>query len=749
MNLVPRFGLKIVVFGYVCLALAYSVVNPLFESPDELNHYDFVRYVLDRRELPVQTLGKLTEYFEPPLYYAISALLIGAVPVEAYTPPVNPFFGYEAYRFGVDNKALYIHSAQEAFPYQGTALAVHLLRGFSILLGALSLSISFRALCEVFKRPAIALGAIALIAFNPQFLLVSSSVSNDNLIILLSVLMTWLAIRIAQSGMTTRRTLIMAALAALAVLTKLSAALLILVFLAAMLIARTPWRRWLSTLTIVGATGLLLTGWWFLRNMWLYGEPTGIRMWQQIWGWENVAVNTSDLGVALQNLWTSYWGRFGWGQIVLPYEVYGILLVIGLLSLIGLARNLYAQRKRKNSPSGEAYSPGEAYPPDADSRGLGILLLTLGLVLGASVWYGVVNPAGTAGRFWFPAIMPLGGLMFYGLRGLYRPRQAQLDKWFVGGVYGLMITLSVGSLIGVIAPAYAAPAPVSMDEVRRQTRSVDIRFGDAARLVGYALDRDRLNAGEELQVTLCWQTLKPTSTDLYFFLHLLGANNAIVARRESLPGLGRYPSTQWVPDRIFCDNVPLHVEENTAGPKVYDLEVGLVNLANGSRLPSVNAAGVELQPAILLRVKVRAPQPVVAAEAAPSEATDLGGQFRLIGSEVAPASIKAGETISVALVWQSVQVPVADYTVFVHVRDASSHTVAQADSPPQVGAYPTSFWDAGEIVVDDHILLLPDDLPAGDYTVVVGLYRLDTGERLSITPGGGSEIVLPQILQVP
>jgi hypothetical protein len=339
--------------------------------------------------------------------------------------------------------------------------------------------------------------------------------------------------------------------------------------------------------------------------------------------------------------------------------------------------------------------------------------------------------------------------MFYGLRGLYRPQQARLDKWFVGGVYSGMIALSVGSLIGVIAPAYAAPVAVNLEEVRRQTRAVDIRFGDEAQLLGYALDRDQLAAGEELQVTLCWQILQPTSADLYFFLHLLGANNAIVARRESLPGLGRYPSTQWAPDRIFCDNVSLPLEETTAGPKVYDLEVGLVDLASGSRLPAVNVAGVELQPAILQRVKVRAPQSVIAVGAAPSGAIELGGEFRLIGSEVTPASIKAGDTLSVTLVWQSRQVPLADYTVFVHIRDARNHTVAQADSPPQAGAYPTSFWDAGETIVDDHVLLLPDDLPAGDYTLVVGLYRLDTGERLSITSGSGSEIVLPRTIRVP
>jgi hypothetical protein len=345
--------------------------------------------------------------------------------------------------------------------------------------------------------------------------------------------------------------------------------------------------------------------------------------------------------------------------------------------------------------------------------------------------------------------MPIGGLMFYGLRGLYRPQQAQLDKWFVGGVYSLMLALSLGSLIGVIAPAYAAPAPVSLDEVRRQTQSVDIRFGDAARLIGYALDRNRLSAGEELHVTLCWQTLKPTSTDVYFFLHLLGANNAIVARRESLPGLGRYPSTQWVSDRIFCDNVPLRVANDAAGAKVYDLEIGLVDLSTGARLPPTNVAGVELRPVILERVKVRAPQQPSEVVAAQPGAVDLGGQIRLMGSEVVPSLIRARGAVSVTLIWQSLQVPTADYTVFVHLRDAGDHTVAQADSPPQAGTYPTSFWDASETVVDDHTIAIPDGLPAGDYTVAVGLYRLDTGERLSIAQdSGGSEIVLPQTVRV-
>jgi len=269
-------------------------------------------------------------------------------------------------------------------------------------------------------------------------------------------------------------------------------------------------------------------------------------------------------------------------------------------------------------------------------------------------------------------------------------------------------------------------------------------------LLGYALDRDRLTAGEELHVTLCWRALKATSSNLYFFLHLLGANDAIVARRESWHGLGRYPSTQWTPDQIFCDIVPLRVDANVAGLKVYDLEIGLVDPATGSRLPPVTEAGVELRPAILSQVKVRQPQSLVAATALPQAAIDLDGQIRLMNSEVTSSSIEAGELLTVSLIWQALRVPAADYTVFVHLRNAAGETVVQADGQPQTGAYPTAFWDAGETIADDHALLLPADLPGGDYTLAVGLYRLDTGERLPITQGGnGSEIVLPQTVHHP
>ncbi len=734
-------NLKTLVFSYVILALAYSVVNPLFESPDEFLHYEFVRHLIDHGELPVQTPDKLSEFHQPPLYYALTALVIGIIPAEPFTPVDDPFWGYDTYRFGVDNKVRFIHTAAEAFPYHGTFLAAHVARGVSIALGALSVIVCYLVLREVFDRRAVALGAVAFVAFNPQFLFISSSISNDNLITYLGLLIVWLSIRTARFGLTWRRTSLVAILLAAAVLTKLSAVILGIVPLVVILSSRVPWRTRIGMVAMVGGVVAVLSGWWFWRNYQLYDDWTGIRTWQQIWGWQTTVTHWSDIGIVLHNTWTSFWGQFGLGQIVLPDWLYNVLLLINLLGVAGFALYLIRLRARR------ALLPGT----HNTDRWKGALVLALVLVamIAASIWYGLANPTGAAGRFLLPAIAAIAGLMFWGLRSWYRPNRPELDGWFVMLSCGFMIMLNVGVLAGVIGPAYAAPEPATWEAVRAQTHPVDIRFGDVARLIGYALDRDRLNAGEEMRVMLCWQTLRPTATEVYFFLHLLGANDTIVARRESLHGLGRYPSTQWEPDRIFCDDVPLRVDQEAAGAKVYSLEIGLVDQLNGTRLPPLDAAGVELRPAILERVKVRAPQTTNVTATAQPGAINFGEQIRLIGAEVTPSFIKAGDALSVTLVWQALRLPAANYTVFVHMRNAADQAVAQADSPPQAGMYPTSFWDVGEIVVDDHALLTPVALTAGDYTVVVGLYRLDTGERLPITRGGsGSEVTLAQTVRV-
>jgi hypothetical protein len=85
-----------------------------------------------------------------------------------------------------------------------------------------------------------------------------------------------------------------------------------------------------------------------------------------------------------------------------------------------------------------------------------------------------------------------------------------------------------------------------------------------------------------------------------------------------------------------------------------------------------------------------------------------------------------------------------NYTVFTHLVDESGMVRAQQDGMPVNGAYSTALWLPGEFVTDTHTLTLPSDLPPGDYGLEVGLYRAETGARLTVT-GGGDRVTLGKV----
>jgi hypothetical protein len=119
----------------------------------------------------------------------------------------------------------------------------------------------------------------------------------------------------------------------------------------------------------------------------------------------------------------------------------------------------------------------------------------------------------------------------------------------------------------------------------------------------------------------------------------------------------------------------------------------------------------------------------------------LGNEVRLAGYRLdggAPHS--PSRPIELTLYWQSVTEPSADYTVFIHLLDAEKQVVASWDAPPIDGDYPTHLWSSGEIVEDVHHLSLPPDLSPGDYQLVVGLYQLDTLQRLPVLDAQGQKL---------
>lgn len=128
----------------------------------------------------------------------------------------------------------------------------------------------------------------------------------------------------------------------------------------------------------------------------------------------------------------------------------------------------------------------------------------------------------------------------------------------------------------------------------------------------------------------------------------------------------------------------------------------------------------------------------------PSVRVDVrfGEHITLIGYALDRDSYRPGDVLMLTLFWQTDASLSARYKVFVHLyADPDAPPPAQHDSEPGSGLFPTTDWQAGETVIDRHGILIPPDLPLGEYTLAVGLYdaadplaRLSApqGERLSL-----------------
>ena len=115
---------------------------------------------------------------------------------------------------------------------------------------------------------------------------------------------------------------------------------------------------------------------------------------------------------------------------------------------------------------------------------------------------------------------------------------------------------------------------------------------------------------------------------------------------------------------------------------------------------------------------------------------NLGDVVSLLGYDLAQPVMQAGSTLPLTLTWECLGSFDADYSVFVHLVGDNGHPLAQADSQPLRGTYPTSFWDVGEILVDPYELAVPSGVPPGEYELYAGMYLPATGERLPSADGG-------------
>jgi hypothetical protein len=110
----------------------------------------------------------------------------------------------------------------------------------------------------------------------------------------------------------------------------------------------------------------------------------------------------------------------------------------------------------------------------------------------------------------------------------------------------------------------------------------------------------------------------------------------------------------------------------------------------------------------------------------------VGDQIEFLGYDRLLYLVEPGDTLTLFLHWRANSQVDSDYKVLVHLVGADEHIIAQSDSAPQGGTRPTTTWQRGQVMLDEHTLTIPADAPAGEYGVYIGMYDASTMQRLPV-----------------
>jgi len=737
----PYRWLGAIIGLHFVLGLVYDWVTPIFEASDEGSHYAVVRWIAQGHGLPVQNPQAPSELWaqegsQPPLYYLLSAGLTAWINTPDYEQLYvhNPFTQFAPGT--LHNANLYRHPwAGQALT--GTVLAVKVARWWSLLLSCITVGLTFwlarRALPGA--EP-VAFGAAALVAFNPMALFINASVNNDNLLMLLSTAALLLTVAEVQAsgGWSFRRSAGLGLLLGLAALTKVSG--LVLWPVAALGVAwgawkARNWKRFVFSGLVIAVLAVGVSGWWFWRNLSLYGDWLGLKTMVAIAGPRPESLTLLDL-VRQEGagFYLSYWGVFG-AFTILPSA--WVQLFFGILTVLSVAGGALALWRLRAWPRAELW-----------------LLALFSVLTLAGVVNWTLQTLASQGRLLFGAIAPLSIFMALGLAtlcGMLAPwRSARLRARVTGGAVGALAVVALVVPVAYIAPHYVPPRVLAAGDLPKDMHEAHITFDGKIELVGYTSNNAPRRPGERQPVTLYWRALQPMTDDYVVALHLLGRGAQEVGKIDTWPGGGLAPTSQWPPGALLADTYSLPISPTATAPSQLRLDLAFWHGQADNKLPMTGADGARLDKSLGLVVGRLVPAEPPEFKPAVSEGTRFEYGISLLGMDT-------GEAGRLTLYWKTDQVIPGNYTVFVHVLDASGTQVGQADGPPLNGDWPTSAWVPGVAFADVRQVAEAAKLAPGRYTLRLGWYEPESGARVAAFRADGAEwpddmVVLEDALEI-
>ncbi len=720
-----------VLAAFVLLGVHYALSTPPFEAPDEPAHYAYVRYLVENRSLPPLIVSfdewEQGQMHQPPLYYFIGAVLAGGMDSEGWEQayPPNPYAALGQPRAPGNVNAV-LHSLQPTASAQRTARALGYLRVLSLACSAVTVWLTYRlALLVSAREKWFAVGAASMLAFNPQFLFISASVNNDLLVTVLAAGTLLTAAHVAQGkGRPYRTPIVFGLLTGLAGLAKLSGLATMGMIPIAYVIhyhARDERRLWpdlLLPVLLAGVIAIIASGWWYARNALSYGDPLGMQHYAATFavGQRPMALRTA-LATAI-DVFPSYWGVFGWMNILAPeiyYIGFRILTVVAVIgTLIGLVRAVVGR-----------------IVLEGDARRALYMCSIWGAIVALLILRWTQTNMRTQGRLAFPAAPVLSIALMAGIT-VWIPRALRKS-----GVIGITAALFLTSAVvpsAIIARAYAPPPRIAADSVPETVSRVQVKFGDQITLVAAELLSEEAIPGEHLRVRLYWAATSPIDESYTVSIQLLSPSGERLGGIDTLPGKGLLPTTEWQAGEVIVDEYAVLVYDQANGPLAPAIRVGLYSESFDRPLKARDADDSELGSAPEV-ARIRLAQYTDVADFTPpvAKVVDFGGEIRLVGYDLAQVDGSSQDSVLLTLFWECLAPPGRAYSVFVHLLDEGEQIVSQADAPPLQGGFPTDFWQPGDRIRDPYIIEIPADQYEESLLVRIGLYSPDTGARLAIS----------------
>ncbi len=114
----------------------------------------------------------------------------------------------------------------------------------------------------------------------------------------------------------------------------------------------------------------------------------------------------------------------------------------------------------------------------------------------------------------------------------------------------------------------------------------------------------------------------------------------------------------------------------------------------------------------------------------------FGEHITLENYALSADTVQPGAVLQIRLGWRTDAPLTTRYKVFVQLLNPDGTLAAQRDSEPGGGLALTTTWTPGEVITDQHALVIPNNLAPTHYTLIIGLYNMDNvQERLALATG--------------